>query len=135
MDTNVFIAALRSQFGASYRLLMLTGASRFAMVMSVPLILEYEAVAARMLGELALDELGLEKLMGYLCGVAEPVKIHFLWRPMLPDPKDDMVLELAVAGRCDAIVSFNAKDFKPATQFGIHVVTPREFLVAIGELK
>ena len=127
IDTNVLIAALRSQLGASYRLMMLTGTNRFSMVMSVPLVLEYEAVAGRMLGDLPINALGLEQLMGYLCGVAEPVEIHFLWRPLLPDPKDDMVLELAVAGRCDAIVTFNLKDFKAAKQFGIDVITRQSF--------
>ena len=88
-----------------------------------------------MSGDLQIDALGLEELVGYLCSIAEEVKIHFLWRPLLPDPKDDMVLELAVAGRCDCVVTFNAKDFRAADQFGVSVVSPREFLKMLGELE
>jgi len=61
-------------------------------------------------------------------------KIHYLWRPFLPDPKDDMVLEIAVAGQCEYIVTYNEKDFRGAAQFGVKVVTPQAFLEEIGEL-
>lgn len=135
LDTNVFIAALKSQYGASHRLLMLTGLGRFTMVLSVPLVLEYEAVASRMLETFSMGEDGMKETIGYLCGVAEPVEIHFLWRPLLGDPKDDMVLELAVAGRCDCIVTHNIRDFGGASQFGVDVMTPRDFLRDLGELK
>ena len=134
MDTNVFIAALRSKSGASYRLLLLVGLGRFEVVMSVPLVLGYEAVANRMMAEIPIDGGGLEDLLSYLCGVADPVKIHFLWRPLLGDAKDDMVLELAVAGHCDCIVTHNGKDFEGGIRFGIEVISARNFLRSIGEL-
>ena len=54
--------------------------------------------------------------------------IYFLWRPCLPDASDDMVLELAVAAQVPRIVSFNAKDFRPASRFGIEVVSPKIML-------
>jgi hypothetical protein len=57
-----------------------------------------------------------------------PRAIHYLWRPFLPDPKDDLVLEAAVAGRCDTIVTFNRRDFRGVEQFGLRIRTPREFL-------
>ena len=59
----------------------------------------------------------------------------FLWRPFSKDPKDDMVLELAVAAECEYLVTFNEKDFEGAERFGIKVVEPKEFLKRIGELK
>jgi predicted nucleic acid-binding protein len=97
--------------------------------------LEYESIALRMSDELQIDAPGIVELVGYLCSIAEEVKIHFLWRPLLPDPKDDMVLELAVAGRSDCVVTFNAKDFRCADQFGVSVFSPREFLEVLGELR
>ena len=66
--------------------------------------------------------------MDYLCRVAHKQQIHFLWRPALSDPGDEFVLELAVAAQCDAIVTHNLQDFRNATQFGIPVITPADFL-------
>jgi predicted nucleic acid-binding protein len=60
-------------------------------------------------------------------------KVFFLWRPLLKDPKDDMVLEVAVAAGCTRIVTFNGKDFAGAQRFGIKVLTPQAFLAEIGE--
>jgi putative PIN family toxin of toxin-antitoxin system len=134
LDTNVLIAALRSRRGASHRLLMLMGSGRFDVHVAVPLILEYEDVARRLIGEIALTEADIDDVSDYICSIAVPREIYYLWRPLLKDPKDDMVLELAVAGGCDFIVTFNGRDFRGARDFGIQVVTPREFLHAIGEL-
>ena len=54
-------------------------------------------------------------------------EIHYLWRPVLRDPDDDLILEVAVAGGCDSIVTFNIKDFKGSERFGIRILSPREF--------
>ena len=137
IDTNVFIAALRSRRGTSYKLLTLIGSGRFEINVSVPLILEYETVARRHVGEIALSESDIDDILDYLCKTAKRRKIYYLWRPVLKDPKDDMVLELAVTANCDFIVTFNKKDFPRCElgQFGIQAVTPREFLQGIGELK
>ncbi len=63
-------------------------------------------------------------------------KINFLWRPFLRDSNDDMVLEVAFNGKADYIVTYNIKDFKGVKEnFNIEVVTPKEFLIKIGELK
>jgi predicted nucleic acid-binding protein len=67
-------------------------------------------------------------LLAYWCSVAHRQKIFFLWRPCLRDPKDDMVLELAVAARAKFIVTFNLKDFAGVDRFGIEAVTPRDLL-------
>jgi predicted nucleic acid-binding protein len=63
-----------------------------------------------------------------LVTISELREIHFLWRPMLPDPKDEMILELAVAGEASWIITFNLGDFRPASAFGIRAVRPAEFL-------
>jgi predicted nucleic acid-binding protein len=96
IDTNVFVAALRSRHGASYRLLMLIDSGRFAANISVPLILEYEEVAKRMVGRIGLTAEGIDDVLDYICKVAKWRTIFYLWRPLLADPRDDMILELAV---------------------------------------
>ena len=62
---------------------------------------------------------------GVRVAVVEPVEPHFLWRPRLGDPDDDMVLEAAVNGRAEAVVTFNARDFAGVVEeFGIELLTP-----------
>ncbi len=133
IDTNVLIAALRSQYGTAYRLLLLVGTERFDLHLSVPLTIEYEQVAKGMSDELGLSTETIDDILNYLCRIAGHQKIFYLWRPFLIDPKDDMVLELAVAAQCKFIVTYNKKDFGGSEQFGIQIVTPFEFLEQIGE--
>ncbi len=133
IDTNVFLAALRSNRGASFLLLMLIGQSdRFEISLSVPLVLEYEDVAKRPGLVPNLSEQDVDDVLDYLCSVGHRHTIFFLWRPFLKDPKDDMVLELAVEAQCDYIITFNQKDFVGSEQFGIITLTPQEFLRNIG---
>ena len=74
-------------------------------------------------------------ILDYICEVANPRKVFYLWRPILKDPKDDMVLELAVAASCNFIVTFNQQDFQGVEKFGLQVLPPKEFLQLIGELQ
>ncbi len=134
IDTNVLIASLRSQCGASYQLVMLLGCGKIDAVLSVPLVTEYEAAAKRLVEDIHLTIQDIDDILDYICSVATPLKIFYLWRPCLKDPKDDMVLELAVSGGCDAIVTYNKKDFQGAEKFGIPLMSAKEFLQAIGEL-
>jgi predicted nucleic acid-binding protein len=134
LDTDVLIAALRSRRGASFRLLSLVGTGRFDIALSVPLVLEYEGVAQRMLADLGLSADDLSDILDYLCSVALHRPIFYLWRPTLPDPKDDMVLELAVDAGAPVIVTFNVRDFIGADRFGVRPITPREFLQEIGDI-
>jgi putative PIN family toxin of toxin-antitoxin system len=135
IDTNVFISALRSQLGASYKLLMMLGSRKFEMNVSVSLAMEYEAVLKRVLSETKLSKNDAEEILNYVFSVANRRKVYYLWRPFLPDAKDDMVLELAVSADCKIIVTFNKKDFRGAEKFGIRIMTPQEFLRQIGEIK
>jgi putative PIN family toxin of toxin-antitoxin system len=128
LDTNVVAAALRSRQGASYQLLSLLGDGRFEIAVSVPLVLEYEDALARNLAEGPYGRQEIEDLLDFLCHVAHRQRIFFLWRPCLPDPKDDMVLELAVAARCEAIVTHNTRDFVGTERLGIRIDTPGSFL-------
>lgn len=134
LDTNVLIAALRSQKGSSFEIMRLIYANddRFKINLSVPLVLEYEAVAYRLQDELRLNKRDLDNLIGYLCKVADKHFINYLWRPFLSDPKDDMVLELAVAGNCRYIVTHNVSDFNGSLDFGVEAITPARFLLTLG---
>jgi len=134
LDTNVFVSALRSRRGASFRLLSLVGTGRFDIALSAPLGLEYEGVAHRMLADLGGSGGDLSDILDYLCSVARHRPIFYLWRPTLADPKDDMVLELAVDAGAPVIVTFNVRDFIGADRFGVRAITPREYLQEIGDL-
>lgn len=134
IDTNVFISALRSRRGASFRLFSILDSGAFFVNVSVPLILEYEEVGRRMLAATRLNQKDLGGILDYLCRVAHRRSIYYLWRPCLRDPSDDMVLELAVSAGQGLIITFNQADFDGAEQFGVRVLTPREFLVEIGEI-
>ena len=105
-------AALRSRGGASFQLLSLVDSGAFEINVSVPLVREYEEVMYRELPKLTLASDDVDDLLDYLCTVANRHQIHFLWRPFLKDPKDDMVLELAVTAGCDYIITYNHRDFQ-----------------------
>jgi putative PIN family toxin of toxin-antitoxin system len=135
MDSNVLVCALRSRRGPAFAMLSLAGTGRFDLSLSVPLVLEYEQVAKRSRWENQPSWSRVADILDYLCAVGRHHQIHFLWRPRERDPKDDMVLEVAVAGQCDAIVTYNKKDFTEAAAFGLELLTPKEFLLQIGELR
>jgi predicted nucleic acid-binding protein len=99
----------------------------------VPLVLEYEQTLKRLCTGGDLSGSDIDSVMQYLCANANLRDIFFLWRPLLPDPKDDFVLELAVESRADFLLTFNTRDFAGAERFGIRVISPREFLAIIGE--
>jgi predicted nucleic acid-binding protein len=113
---------------------MLLGSGRFQINITVPLVLEYEDVARRLIGAIPLTETDIDDIIDSICHTAVPREVYYLWRPLLKDLKDDMVLEVAVAGGCDFIVTFNRRDFQGAEVFGIRIVTPKEFLQEIGAL-
>jgi len=134
LDTNVLVAALRSRRGASHRLLRLVGNPSWRINLSVPLLLEYEDVLKRPdMGHLLSPE-QVDDVLDFLCASASLREIFYLWRPMLSDPKDDFVLELAVESGCEYIVTFNMKDFAGAENFGVTAIKPQEFLRVLGEI-
>ena len=128
LDTNVLYAGLYSASGRSYRLLKAIADGRVRIALSTPLLFEYEDRLKRDQAALNLSDAEVEVVLDNLCALADFQAIYFLWRPCLPDANDDMVLELAVAAQVPRIVSFNVKDFIPASRFGIEVVTPKIML-------
>jgi len=130
-DTAVMVAALRSDQGASRRLLVAALERRLTLLVSTPLLIEYEAVMTRAehlnASGLARNEVG--QILDAVAAVATPVRLAFTWRPTLRDPDDDMVLETAVNGHANAIVTFNRRDFWPRIEeFGVAVWSPGEAL-------
>jgi putative PIN family toxin of toxin-antitoxin system len=134
IDTNVLVSAIRSRTGASFRLLSLVDCGKFSVCVSVPLVLEYEAAAKRISKTIGLASSYIDDILDYICLVADRYKVYYLWRPLLRDARDDMVLELAVASNADAIITYNKADFKGSEQFGVRIASPKEFLQQIGEL-
>jgi len=127
LDTDVIVAALRSPSGASAALIGAALGHQIAMLASVPLFFEYEAKCTSPV-HWAAAGLTREQAHIFVDGLAaliEPVKTHYLWRPMLRDPNDEMVLEVAVNGHADAIVTFNLRDYGTVPErFDIEVLTP-----------
>jgi len=129
LDTNVVVAALRSPNGASAALLTAARQGRATLLATVALALEYEAVCRQAEHRLAsgLSDRDVDIFLDALIALAEPVETHFMWRPQLRDPGDEMVLEAVANGGADALVTFNVRDFGIApSHFGVEVLLPRE---------
>jgi predicted nucleic acid-binding protein len=131
MDADVLVAAVRSDRGASRVLLTAALERRYQVLASVPLMLQYESVLTRSehMAAAGISAADVQVLLDAIARVATPVRISFLWRPMLPDPDDDLVLETAVNGHAEVVVTFNRRHFEPAAaSFGIEIVAPAEAL-------
>jgi len=128
-DTSVLVAAARSRLGASFALVRSLPSPQFQICLSVPLYLEWQDVLTRPEhlppGRSAQDALAALRT---LASQAHLQEIHYLWRPFLGDPDDDMVLELALAAGCRYLVTHNQRDFAGANQLGVEIVLPGEFL-------
>lgn len=129
LDTATMVAAIRSNAGASNRLLAAGLERRFTTLVSTPLLIEYEAVMTRAehleASGLTVEDVGV--VLDAVAATSEPVHLAFLWRPAVRDPDDDMVLETAANGQADAIVTFNKRDFASvAERFGVGVWAPNE---------
>jgi putative PIN family toxin of toxin-antitoxin system len=134
LDTDVIVAALRSPKGASAALLLAIDDGSAELLATVPLFLEYESVCHRAEHKLAsgLREAELKIFFDRLVELVVPVEVWFLWRPQLHDAADEMVLEAAVNGRADALVTFNRRHYHPAAdRFGLPVLLPGETLAKV----
>lgn len=128
-DTNVLVAAARSRDGASFALVSSIPASEFQLCLSVGLYAEWQEVLTRPENLPPGSTLGAAQgFLRYLASQAHLQEVHFLWRPFLPDPDDDLVLELAFAAGCHHIVTHNVKDFHGSEQLGVTALSPRDFL-------
>jgi putative PIN family toxin of toxin-antitoxin system len=129
LDTDVVVAGIRSPTGASAELLRMARHGKFRPVVSVPLVLEYEAVATRpehlQASGLTRDE--VQAVLDVLVGVSEWTRVYYLYRPITRDPADEMVIEAALNAGAQALITFNKRDFRDApARFNLECWLPRE---------
>ena len=134
IDTNVIVSGLRSSRGASYKLLSILNNDRWQINLSVGLVLEYEAVLKRYQASLGLLSTEIDEVVEDICSIAKLHSIFYIWRPSAKDPNDDFLIDLTVKCQADFLITYNSKDFVGIGNFGIRVVTPKEFLEIVGEL-
>jgi predicted nucleic acid-binding protein len=127
-DTSVMVAAARSRRGASHAVLSALPDPRFQPAISIPVFVEYRAVLLRPENLLQRSAPQAVGFLDYLLSISDLQEIFFLWRPALPDPDDDVILELAVAAGCRYIVTHNLRDFRGAEKWGIEAAAPSSFL-------
>lgn len=131
IDTSVLVAGLRSQLGASNRVLVAVAERRCIPLVTTAIFLEYEAVLMRPEQRLAtgMSEADVKGFLAALASAAEPVDLNFLWRPQLKDPADEFMLEAAVNGSAQAIITHNVRDFRAVTPgFNLRILTPAALL-------
>jgi putative PIN family toxin of toxin-antitoxin system len=131
LDTSVVVAGLRTRLGAGNAVLRVVAERRVRLLATPPLFLEYEDALKRPEHRLAhgLTPLEIDGFLAELAAMVEPVEVHFQWRPQTRDPNDEMVLEAAINGRADTIVTYNVADFGEAGErFAIAIMRPAEFL-------
>jgi len=131
LDTSIIVAALRTRRGAANAVLRLVARRRLVALATPPLVLEYEDVLKRpeqqLVHGLAPEE--VDHVLAELAVLLEPVEIHFQWRPQARDPSDEMVLEAAINGSADALLTYNVADFRAAGErFGVPIVRPADLL-------
>jgi len=136
LDTSIMVAALRTRRGAANAVLRLVARRRLVVLATPPLFLEYEEVLKRPEQQLVhgLAVAMIDDFLSELAALVEPVEIHFQWRPQAKDPCDDMVLEAAINGSADAVVTYNVGDFLSAGErFGISILRPGDLLRKVRE--
>jgi len=126
LDTDVIVAGLRSRGGASREWLRAIFRRDVEIALSVPLAVQYEAVLLRpkILQAIGGDEARVGRFLDDLCALSWQMEIAFLWRPILLDPDDEMVMEAAIHGRVDRLLTFNVRHFRGAERFNVRVETP-----------
>ena len=128
LDTNVLYAGLYSSKGASFKVLRAIDEGKLRIVLSTALLFEYEDILMRNQEILNLSNQSIDKVLDNLCLLSDHQKIYYLWRPRLSDPKDDLILELAVASGTRYVVTHNTVDFRGAEKFGVRSITPKQLL-------
>lgn len=133
IDTNVLYSALRSDQGASHKLLLLLAEDSYQAHLTVPLFLEYQEQTCRLVDDGVVSKAQADDILDYICTAMDLVEVYFLWRPFLKDIDNDMVLEAAVAGQCSCIITHNVRDFKGIDLFDLTALTPGQFLKELEE--
>jgi putative PIN family toxin of toxin-antitoxin system len=132
LDTSAFVSAIRSSSGAAAEILRRVLLGNMTILLDYKLACEYRTVAFRdehvAVSGKTPDE--TEELILLLEDIALPVRVVAKYRPLCADQNDDMVMDIAINGSADAVVTNNVRDFiAAAKRFSIPVFTPRDFLV------
>jgi putative PIN family toxin of toxin-antitoxin system len=135
IDTNILVAAFRSRRGAANLLLSKLKDDRWQLNVSTPLLLEYEDVLKRSEMKNFISNSDVDTFLDGLCAIATCHDIYYLWRLLAKDPNDAFILELAVRINADFLITYNSKDFFAASNFGVKLATPKEFLLLVGVLQ
>jgi putative PIN family toxin of toxin-antitoxin system len=129
LDANVLVAGLKSRLGASFTLIALIKTGQVQPAVTTPLLVEYEAVLTRPgLLPADLDQDDITGFLDWFVSLSSRHRVHYLWRPYLPDPQDDLVLEAAMAAGARYLITFNLRHFRDLATLGIVVLTPAQFL-------
>ena len=131
LDTNIIFSGLYSTLGASFQVLRALTVGKIQPVLSVALLFEYEDVLKRNSRKIGFSHQDIDAFLDNMCKLSSVQTIYYLWRPFLPDPKNDHVLELAVASQIKKIATFNAKNFKNIDKFGVKIISPKRLLEEI----
>jgi len=132
IDSNVLVAAVRSNRGWSYKLVRGIGADlRWQPCVTVPLLHEYAEQICNKEHTPAWSPENRDDFLDYLCASSQCFEVHYLWRPLLADEDDHIVLEAALASSSPVIVTFNKRDLVPAERMGISLMTPKEFMLSL----
>ena len=134
VDTNVLVAAFRSERGAARLLLNNLNDPRWQVNVSTTLLLEYEDVLKRPEMNEHISFGNVEPFLEDVCSISKCHNIYYLWRSVANDPNDAFILELAIRVNADFIITFNTKHFSRASDFGVKLATPKEFLQFVGDI-
>jgi predicted nucleic acid-binding protein len=128
LDTNVLIAAFRSRHGASFEVFRRLRRGEWTAVVSNHLLFEYEEVMKRGAAALGLGSHDIDELLNALCARAEEWPLKHGWEPILPDPDDEPLVQLAHESGALRLISHNIRHLRPAAEMGIQILKPGEFL-------
>lgn len=133
IDTSVIVSALIGEKGPSREVLRRSLHGQYQPLISNSLFLEYEDVIRRSrIQQLCpLNFTEIEDLLHALYRVSDWIQIYYLWRPNLRDESDNFLIELAIAGNAELIVSNNIKDFANTELLfdGLRVCKPEKLLL------
>lgn len=136
-DSGVIVTAMAERSSASRQLLRRVADQKMVPLLSTPLLCDYEA-ALKMPEQRLAHGLSLDEVDAFLAGfasAAEPVDVTFLWRPQMKDPYDELILEAAVNGSAEIIVTHAVPKFAPiAALFDIAVLRPADYITALAPL-
>jgi predicted nucleic acid-binding protein len=131
MDTNVLVAAFRSKRGASFEIFRRLREGEWTPIVSNHLVYEYEEVLKRSAPELGLSLADADELLNAVCARAEEWTLPHGWQPVLSDPDDEPLVQVAFESGAKLIVSHNVADLQAASRLGIEVLQPKDFLARL----